>query len=276
MRITLSDLINLDYSLISSTIIDFLKKFLKETGASGYVMGLSGGVDSSTVLALAVKAVGRDHLHVLIMPDKTTTPKEDISDAIYLLNKYNLNYTIIYINNILNGYREELSFFNEEHKIATGNLRARIRMNILYYYANLKNYLVLGTGDRSEILIGYFTKYGDGGVDLLPLASLYKTQVRYLAKHLGIPEHIAFKPSSPRLWKGHMAEEELGMRYEEIDLILYALFDLKLDIEEVSKETGLPVEKILKVLKMHRKSRHKRRLPTIVTLPGINNPIREI
>ena len=276
MGITLSDLINLDYSLISSTIIDFLKKFLKETGANGYVMGLSGGVDSSTVLALAVKAVGREHLHVLIMPDEATTPKEDVSDAIYLLNKYNLNYTIIYINNILEGYRKVLPFFNDEHKIATGNLRARIRMNILYYYANLKNYLVLGTSDRSEILIGYFTKYGDGGVDLLPLASLYKTQVRYLAKHLGIPERIAFKPSSPRLWKGHMAEEELGMKYEEIDLILYALFDLKLDIEGASKKTGLPVEKVLKILKMHRRSRHKRRLPTIITLPGISDPIREI
>jgi len=276
MGITLSDLINLDYGLVSSVIIDFLRKFLKQTGADGYVIGLSGGVDSSTALALAVKAVGREHLHVLVMPDETTTPEEDVSDAIYLLNKYNLNHTIIYINNILDGYRKELPFFNEEHKIATGNLRARIRMNILYYYANLKNYLVLGASDRSEILIGYFTKYGDGGVDLSPLASLYKTQVRYLARHLGIPERIAFKPSSPRLWKGHMAEDELGMKYEEIDLILYALFDLKLGVEEVSKETGLPIEKVLKVLEMHRKSRHKRRLPTIVTLPWIHNPIREI
>lgn len=276
MGLTLSDLINIDYSLISLSIINFLKKFLKETGANGYVVGVSGGVDSSTALVLAVKAVGRDHLHALVMPDEEITPKKDISDAIYLLNKYNLNYNVIFINNILREYKRQIPFFKEEHRIATGNLRARIRMNILYYYANLKNYLVLGTGDRSEILIGYFTKYGDGAVDLLPLASLYKTQVRYLARYLGIPENIAFKPSSPRLWKDHMAEDELGMKYEEIDLILYALFDLKLNVEEAAKETGLPKEKILKVLEMHRRSRHKRKLPTIVTLPGIGNPIKEI
>ncbi len=276
MPIKLLDLIDLDYGLISSSIIGFLRDYLDEACVDGYVMGLSGGVDSSTVLALASKAVGRDHLYVLLMPDRETTPEEDISDALYLLKTYGISYETIYINEILDSYRRSLRFFNGEHNIATGNLRARIRMNILYYYANLRNYLVLGTSDRSELLIGYFTKYGDGGADLLPLGSLYKTQVRYLAKHLGIPDHIAFKPSSPRLWKGHMAEDELGMRYEEIDLILYALFDLGLSIEETVRETGLPRDKVLRVIEMHRRSRHKRSLPRIIPVPGISDPIREI
>ena len=134
-------------------------------------------------------------------------------------------------------------------------------MCTLYYYANHYNLIVCGTSDKSELLIGYFTKYGDGGVDILPLGDVYKTQVRKLAKALGIPEKIIRKPSSPRLWPGQLAEEELGLRYEEIDAILYHYVDLKYSIDDIIKKLPISRDKILRVLNMMKSTEHKRKLP---------------
>src|SRR5712664_2654683 len=123
----------------------------------------------------------------------------------------------------------------ESAKIPLANIRSRTRMIILYYFANLNNYLVAGTGDRSEDLIGYFTKYGDGGVDFLPIAHLYKSQVRFLAKHVGISPEIVEKPSSPNLWEGHKATDEIPLDYSELDRALVCLFDLKMKPEDTAK-----------------------------------------
>ncbi len=276
MKITLKDLLNIDLEKTVSIITRFIREYVYASNADGVVVGVSGGVDSSVALVLAVKALGPEKVHGLIMPDSETTPKQDIEDAEYILRKFNVKYDIIWINNIYDSYSENLPFFDNNHNLACGNLRARIRMSILYYYANLHNYLVLGASDRSEILIGYFTKYGDGAVDLLPLGCLYKTQVRYLATHLDIPRHIAYKPSSPRLWPDHMAEEELGLKYEEIDLILYGLFDKNMTPEEVAKATGIDIAKVYQVIRMHRKTRHKRSLPPIPQLPNVGKPVKEI
>jgi NAD+ synthase len=140
---------------------------------------------------------------------------------------------------------------------------ARIRMNILYYYANIKGYIVGGTSDKSELQIGYFTKWGDGAADILPIADLYKTQVRALAKYLGIPRAIVEKKSSPRLWLNHLAEDEIGLGYETIDPILYLLVDRKLKPREVAKKLGTPAKKIDKVYGMIETSLHKRNMPAI-------------
>jgi len=150
--------------------------------------------------------------------------------------------------------------------ISNGNLRARIRMTILYYYANLKNLLVCGTGDKSEILLGYFTKYGDGAADLLPIADLYKTQVRGLARKLDLPKSIVEKPSSPRLWPGQMAEKELGATYDEIDQILYLYVELGKKVDEIIDQTGIESEKVRSIVERFRKSEHKRRLPPIAKI----------
>ncbi len=276
MKITLDNIVNIDYEKASETIGGFLRAVLRESGAKGFAIGVSGGVDSSTTLMLAAKYVGSKKVYALVMPDRDTTPKEDIDDALEIIGLAGVEYSIVYINDIVKSYSSTLPFFNPAHNIATGNLRARIRMSILYYYANLKNYLVLGTGDRSELLIGYFTKYGDGGVDVLPLGPLYKTQVRRLGLYLGVPRRIAFKPSSPRLWPGHMAEKELGLRYEDIDRILYGLFDLGLSADDVAEATDLPIETVEKILGMHRRSRHKRALPPIPKLPWVDEAVKEI
>lgn len=144
-----------------------------------------------------------------------------------------------------------------EDRVAVGNILPRVRMTVLYYYANRLGRLVLGTSDRSELLIGYFTKYGDGGVDLMPLGSMYKLQVRELLRRLGLG-WVADKPSSPRLWHGHTAEGELGLSYEVIDSVLYALFDLKMSVGEVLSKFGKSAEVVLERV---RRNTHKLKPP---------------
>lgn len=258
-KIGLGELTSLDYEGIARALTNFIRGVVREAGARGVVVGISGGVDSATTLALAARALGPERVLALLLPDSEVTPRGDVEDARELVESLGVRYKVIDIRPVVRSFLEATG--EKPDRRSLGNLRARARMAILYLYANMQGLLVAGTGDRSEILIGYFTKYGDGAVDFLPIGSLYKTQVRRLALHLGVPESIALKPSSPRLWPGHLAEEELGMKYEEIDLALYALFDLGLGVEEAAEATGLPREKLEKVLDMHRASEHKRRLP---------------
>ncbi|RLG41944.1 MAG: NAD(+) synthetase [Thermoproteota archaeon] len=257
--------LKLDPEKVCSLICEFTRDLVRRAGAKGVVLGISGGVDSCTTAALMVKALGRERVLGLLLPEEGVTPREDLEDATNLAKRLRIRYETLEISGIV---REYLRLLPRSDLIAEGNLKPRIRMTILYYYANSLNYLVAGSGDRSEILIGYFTKYGDGGVDFLPIGGLFKTQVRQLGAYLGVPDRITAKPSSPRLWKGHLAEKELGMTYEEIDLILHALFDLKLSVEEASRETGLERDKVLKVLKMHEESKHKREMPPIAPING--------
>ena len=275
MKLSINALLTFPVERTISEITDFIQEYVEESGVKGVVIGVSGGIDSSVALALAVDALGKEHVTALILPDRRTTPKQDVDDALTLAKLFGVKHYLINIDEIVDTY-SVLPFFDLEDNIATGNLRARIRMNILYYYANRFSYLVLGTGDRSEILIGYFTKYGDGAVDLLPLACLYKTQVRHIAHWLGIPERIIKKPSSPRLWPGHLAEKELGMKYEDIDLILYGLFDLGLTKEELSEVTGISAELIERVITLHRRSRHKRGFPPYPRLSWNREPLKEL
>ena len=262
-RITLDEVVKLDYDSVVKDIGDFLASKLEEAGAQGYVVGVSGGVDSATTLFLAAKMLGPDKVFPLIMPDSEVTPREDVDDAKQLVSMLGLKPHIIDISPIVNVYKSSIPIYEGEEpdRVPLGNLRARIRMSLLYYYANKLNRLVLGTGDRSEILIGYFTKYGDGGVDVLPIGILYKSQVRRLAVHLGVPEKVAFKPSSPRLWPGQTAEGELGVSYDQVDLVLYAVFDLGLDPSRVPEATGVPREVVERVMELHRRSEHKRNPP---------------
>ncbi len=259
-RKVLSVLLDLDYDYVTNEIVSFIKKSVDESGAAGAVVGLSGGIDSTVTATLTVKALGSSRVLGLIMP-YITTPKEDIEDAVEVAKRLNIEYKIVDITEIRNSFAKAIPDFDESSKIACGNLLPRIRMTILYYYANKNNLLVVGTGDKSELLIGYFTKYGDGGVDILPIGCLYKTQVRALGKHLGVPDHIVTKPSSPRLWPGHLAEEELQLKYEIIDCVLFCLFDLGLTIEDTVRRLGVSREIVQRVLNMYERSKHKRRLP---------------
>ena len=251
----LQEIINQDYTKIQKDIEAFLKDAVSQNKADGVIFGLSGGIDSVTVGYLCGKIFGKKAL-ALVMPDSTVSPSSETGDALKAVGELGLDYKLIDIDIIHKRY----SNFLEPDERALGNLRARIRANILYYYANLKNLLVLGTSDKSEYSIGYFTKFGDGCADLLPISKLYKTQLREFAKMLGVPNNIITKKSSPNLWKEHIAEEELGITFEEIDSILYCL-EKRLSVDEIVKKTEIKKDFVEKICQMHENSWHKRLPP---------------
>ena len=258
----------IDLELARRSIVKGLRSYtFDKARKKGGVLGVSGGVDSAVVALLASEALGSENLHLLILPSEST-PREDIKDALLVAEKAGVdrrNIEIVDIEPILVCFDKALGSMAA---IERGNLAARVRMSILHQRAYRYDSLVIGTGDRSEILIGYFTKYGDGGVDVLPIGGLYKTYVRQMALHLGLPEKIALKPSSPRLWPEHEAEKELGLSYEVIDEILYWLFDVKAEPSDVSRLTGISENIVKRVLEMHQKSEHKRVPPPII-VPSI-------
>lgn len=252
-----SEQLALNYTVVEEEVCDFIRREVKDCGV---VLGLSGGLDSSTVASLSAKALGKDRILALIMPEASSTPVSDEEDAIDLARMLDIRYKKIDITEAVKCILRAAGRNGE--KIAEGNVKARIRMIILYYMANLERRIVLGSGDRSELLIGYFTKYGDGGVDILPLGGLFKTQVRELARHIGIPDKIVRKRSSPRLWPGHTAEDELGMSYEDIDMILHLYADLGYSQRKIVEKLG-PVQRksVEKVMNMIRENIHKLRMP---------------
>ena len=198
------------------------------------------------------------------MPEDETRNDRAIENARSLASRLRIPFNIVDITPILRVSREGLGV-NESKRIAWGNVKARLRAIVLYYFANLCRGLVVGTGDKSEIMLGYFTKFGDGACDLQPLADLYKTSVRDLAKHLGIPEKIRSKPSSPELWPGQTAESELGLGYDKLDMILWGL-ERWLRPEEISQETRLPLAQVRKIRDRWLKSEHKRSTPLVMKL----------
>jgi len=251
----INEIKNQDYALITKTFEKFLSDQIEKSHTNGVILGLSGGIDSA-VLAYLCKRQIKEKTLALIMPDTLITPKSETDDALKMISLTGIEYKLIDIKPIINEY----SMYLEPNDWAKGNLRARIRTNILYYYANSKNYLVLGSSDKSEYLLGYFTKYGDGASDITPIISLYKLQVREIAKYLGVPENVISKKSSPNLWKEHEAEEELGATYEEIDSILYCLFEKNLSIEETTELTQINRAIVEKIHQQNINSEHKRLL----------------
>ena len=244
---------NQDYASITQAIEKFLLAKIEENNSNGLILGLSGGIDSAVLAYLAKRAV-KEKTMAIIMPDTDITPKSETEDALKMIALTGIEYKLIDIKPIVNEYSKYL----EPNDWAKGNLRARVRANILYYYANAKNYLVLGSSDKSEYLIGYFTKHGDGAADLVPIISLYKLQVREIAKFLDVPQNVIEKKSSPHLWKEHGAEKEIGASYEEIDSILYCLAEKKLPAEETAKITDIEKTIVENIYQLHRNSQHKR------------------
>jgi NAD+ synthase len=249
----INEIVNQDYSKIIDNIEKFVSEQVDKNNAGGVILGLSGGIDSA-VLAYLCKRKLKEKTLAIIMPDTSITPNTETEDALKMIALTGIEYKLIDIKPII----KEYTMYLEPNEKARGNLRARVRTNILYYYANIRNYLVLGSSDKSEYLIGYFTKFGDGASDITPIMSLYKLQVREIAKHLGVPENVISKKSSPHLWKEHEAEKELGISYEEIDSILYCMFDKELSISETEEITGIDKNMIEKIQRLNINSEHKR------------------
>jgi NH(3)-dependent NAD(+) synthetase (EC 6.3.1.5) len=250
-----------DYDKAREVIASFVREYVAGAGSRGVVVGLSGGVDSTVAAALAVEALGRGRVLGVFMPS-VYTPPEDERDAYEVARRLGIEVLRVDVTPIAEAFAKALPGYSPDDRVAAGNILPRVRMTILYYYANRHNLLVLGGGDRSELLLGYFTKYGDGGVDLLPIGGLYKVQVREMARRLGFG-WITEKPSSPRLWRGHTAEGELGAPYEVIDAVLYALFERKMPLEEVRARFGGVAELVISRV---RANAHKLKPPLVPDL----------
>ncbi|MBS7644439.1 MAG: NAD+ synthase [Candidatus Bathyarchaeia archaeon] len=249
----------LDYDLERRRIVEFIRGAVEESGSTGVVLGLSGGVDSSVAAALCAEALGSERVLGLVMPTGFT-PREDLEDAYWLAGRYGLRVRRIDVDPIVEGILRSMDVGSDAPRIALGNLRARIRMVLNYYFANAEGRLVVGTGDLSEYLLGYYTKHGDGAADLYPIIHLFKSEVRLLGRSLGLPEKLTGKPSSPQLWPGHRARDELPADYEVMDPILYGLFILGLKPERVAEEADAPPSLVEEIYDRHRRTQHKRSL----------------
>lgn len=236
--------------------VEGLEQFLKESGSRGFILGLSGGIDSSVTAALAVETGKK--VYGLIMPD-SVTGKGDAEDARKLAEKLGVRCGEINLEETLESIENNFPWkaYGKKRPMCWGNVKARLRMTLNYLGANQKNLLVLGTGNKTELLLGYYTKYGDGGADLLPIGGLYKTRVRQLARKLRLPKKIIEKPPTAGLWLGQTDEEELGLDYESIDTILYLLTEQWMSVEEAAGQAGVKKTKVEDLAKRIQANRHK-------------------
>jgi len=218
-----------------------------EANTQGIVFGLSGGLDSAVVAALSIRIFPQNTLAIII---PCHSLEADINDALDFINEFNIPYKIIDVSKVYDSFIHLLNDKEKEgsFKLAEANIKPRLRMTTLYYFANKLNYLVVGTGNKSELMIGYFTKYGDGGADILPLGNLVKSQIRELAEYLGIPKKIINKPPSAGLWEGQTDEKEIGISYKQLDKYL-----------RTGKSNNKIIEK--KIQDKISKSAHKRTTP---------------
>lgn len=241
----------------------FLTHHLEESGRKGFVLGMSGGLDSSLVAKLCADAVGPAKVLGLMLNEDVTEPR-DVTHVRNWARTLHMLLKEIDIKPMVDSFRKGLGL-RPSQRSAIGNIKARVRMIVLYNTAAAGDRLVIGTGNKSELLTGYTTKFGDGGADFMPLGDLYKTQVSDMAKFLKLPKRIIEKVPTAGLWKGQTDERELGISYDELDRILLGL-ELQLDKADIARKTGLAPKKIAKVEQLVARSVHKRKLPLIPKL----------
>ncbi|MFV2041292.1 MAG: NAD+ synthase, partial [Candidatus Hydrothermarchaeales archaeon] len=238
-------------------IVEAISDFVEEAGAKGAVLGLSGGVDSALVGALAKEALGTG-AHALVMPVSGVSKSEDLEHAALVSEKFSIASRVIELKDaataVKDAFPDMLKDSGEGGFHARANIAPRLRMLFNYAAANLNDLVVLGTGNKTELLLGYFTKYGDGGVDFLPIGGLYKTQVRQLAEHMQIPQVIIDKPPSAGLWHAQTDEEELGETYEILDQMLYHTVELSQTADETSEIIGISVKRVQGISRMVEKN----------------------
>lgn len=252
--------LDIDFAETQMRICRFIKEYVENAGAKGIVLGLSGGIDSAVIAALSSLAIGGDRVLCLLLPEKETIKQQDLDDAQTIANLFHLQTKTVDITAILDSFYGSIPSFDQNDRLCKGNIKARTRMIMLYFYANYQKRIVAGTSDKSETLMGYFTKWGDAAADITPISDLYKTQVRRLALHLGIPKELAMKPATPALWPNQLAESELEIKYETLDLILYGL-ERFMKPKEIAEALSINKASVDRVQDRILTTEHKRRMP---------------
>lgn len=261
------DLPDFDVDEFIERACEFIKEKVETSNSDGVVIGLSGGIDSTVVACLAVRALGANNVKGFILPSASTSD-EDLFDAELVKTELDIECEFIYIDDFIDNFltvcsNEKLPDENKE--LAVMNVKPRIRMTTLYYYAAIYNSLVIGTGNKTEIQLGYFTKYGDGGVDLLPIGDLYKQDVQCVAKKLKVPDSIINKAPSAGLKPNQTDESEIGLTYPIIDRILYLHLEKNHSCNEVSDLLEIPQNDVKRIIKMFKNSEHKRSTAPILS-----------
>ncbi|MFH2034855.1 MAG: NAD+ synthase [Candidatus Zixiibacteriota bacterium] len=256
------DRLKIDPELITGILIKFLRDKLAKSHLTGYVIGLSGGIDSSLSATIAVKAVGREKVYGVLMPYATSS-ETSISDAGKLAEQLGIITDLIDISPMVKAFYPEPASITP---VRLGNKMARERMSILFDKAFELNQLVLGTSNRTEICLGYGTWYGDVACSVNPIGMLYKTQVRQLAKYLGVPESILTKAPTADLWPGQTDETELGLDYDRADRLLYALIEEGINRRSELNSLGFDDQFIDRAVSLLNRFYFKRHLPELADL----------
>ncbi len=247
--------------LAKKILTGFIKTELNRVGFTRTLLGVSGGIDSAVSLYLSAKALGPENVLALRMPYKTSPP-ETLEDAQMMIDDLGVKSMTIEITNMVDPL---INHYENMNKIRAGNIMARMRMIILYDQSAAFNGLLMGTSNKTEMLLGYSTIYGDSAAALQPLGDLYKTQVRQLASHLGVPDKVIQKAPSADLWQGQTDEGELGFTYKKVDQLFHLLVDQRYRPEECVEE-GFEKEFVDRVLNRMRKNHFKRVMPPIAKL----------
>ncbi len=251
-----------------TTIKRFITGSLLRSGLEGYVLGLSGGIDSALSASLAVEAVGKEKVFGILMPYRTSS-EDSVTDAMELVMQLGIDHRKVDISPMVDAY---FAGMEKPIEVRMGNKMARERMSILFDVAHGMNRLVLGTGNRTEICLGYTTWYGDSACSINPVGELYKTEVRQLAEMLGVPESIRTKAPSADLWAGQTDEDEIGVTYDKIDSLLKRLVDdgeKSMSKLEADGFDGIDISRVVSLLTRYS---FKRRLPDIAPLGRVAVP----
>ena len=251
---------------VYNALILGIRDYFAKNNFKKAVIGLSGGLDSSVAISLVIKALGRQNVIAILMPDIRITSPRSIKNAEMLVKKLKIKNYKIPINNFVEYFKnikKTLKLTNKNQIYVISNVKARTRMMILYYFANLENALVIGTSDKSEIALGYTTKFGDNAADILVIGDLWKTEVIELGRFLGIPESILRKKPSAELIRGITAEKELGASYQVLDKILKMYIEGGLSPEQIIKK-GFDRKLVKNVVDRVRLNEHKRRTAMLI------------
>ena len=254
----------MNYTEVRNTLVYGIRDYFKKNKFSKAVIGLSGGIDSTVCAYLAVEALGSDNVTGIFLPDRITSSQSH-DDAHEVARRLKIQTHTIEIHEIVDFFKKLDNKFNSKTEIPLANSKARARMMILYYYANVENTLVIGTSDKSEAMLGYATKFGDSAADIEPIGELWKTEVIEFGRFLKVPESVTSKKPSPELMEGKTADSELGATYNVLDKILRLHFEEKLNVDKIAKK-GFDKQLVGNVFERIKLNEHKRKMPQVIKI----------